>query len=558
MKSITNYKLLLILVVLLGFILRFYRLGEVPVSLYWDEVASAYNAYSIAMTGKDEYGIPHPFLFKSFVDYKTPGNIYLTSLVIKVFGLNEFSTRFSSAFLGSLSILICFFLIKELLKNQRFKNKPINENMVAILASFLFAISPWHIQFSRTGFEANVALFIILLSIFLILKFINSQRPNFLYLSAILFGLSFYFYRSVFVFVPLFLVGLFFIYRQTFLSKKNIKHSVIASAIFFLVLLPFLPPALSPEGTLRQRQVNIFDNLNDKIYQAAVKQNQAGNTLLSKILYNRRIVYASAIISNYTGHFGPTFLFTVGDTNGRHDIIDMGLMYIWEAPFLVLGLLFLLKLRKETRYVILLWFLVAPIPGTFSLPSPHALRSLTMLPIPQLLAAFGLTYSFYLLRKEWRKYFILGVSIIVAVFFLRYLYLYYQVTPKATAHDWADGYKQLTQYVFANEGNYDKVIVSGHWWQPYIFFLFYKQYSPKAYQESGSKKGFDKYVFGGTRWDMDGQELDHEDLQKLAGAKNILVALSPVEYELQKDNVVKLTEIKDHNNKVVFIMAKPR
>src|SRR5450631_284244 len=94
--------LLLFLIVLFGGFLRFVNISKVPVSLYWDETASTYNAYSIEKTGKDEYGKPFPLLFRSFNDYKTPANIYLTAVAIKIFGLNEFSARFTSAFLGTL------------------------------------------------------------------------------------------------------------------------------------------------------------------------------------------------------------------------------------------------------------------------------------------------------------------------------------------------------------------------------------------------------------------------------------------------------------------------
>ena len=108
----------LFFILILGGFLRFYKIDQVPVSLYWDETASAYNAYSIALTGKDEYGTSFPLLFRSFDDYKAPGNIYLTSLAVRLFGLNEFSARFTSAFLGTVSILITYLLISEIFNEK--------------------------------------------------------------------------------------------------------------------------------------------------------------------------------------------------------------------------------------------------------------------------------------------------------------------------------------------------------------------------------------------------------------------------------------------------------
>src|SRR6266576_3075089 len=78
--------------------------------------------------------------------------------------------------------------------------------------------------------------------------------------------------------------------------------------------------------------------------------------------------------------------------------------------------------------------------------------------------------------KKYGKPFILALSILTVIFFARYLNLYFITTPDLVASAWADGYKQLVGYVSANESSYDKILISGHYWQPYIYFLFYKKY----------------------------------------------------------------------------------
>ena len=70
----------IIVILLIAAFLRFYKLDSYPVSISWDEAAIGYNAYSIAQTGKDEYGQKFPVLFRSFNDYKLPGYIYLDAL----------------------------------------------------------------------------------------------------------------------------------------------------------------------------------------------------------------------------------------------------------------------------------------------------------------------------------------------------------------------------------------------------------------------------------------------------------------------------------------------
>ena len=129
---------------------RFYKLGAVPTSLNADEAAIGYNAYSILKTGKDEYGRKFPLLFQSFDDFKMPVYIYLTVPSIAIFGLNDFSVRLPSALLGTLTVFVTYLLIEGL-----FASIPIG-----VIASFLLAISPWHLQFSRSAYEANIAVFL--------------------------------------------------------------------------------------------------------------------------------------------------------------------------------------------------------------------------------------------------------------------------------------------------------------------------------------------------------------------------------------------------------------
>ena len=113
------YISLFIATLVVGIFLRFYRLGGIPDSLNWDEVSWGYNAYSILKTGHDEHGAFMPLSFKAFGDYKQPVYVYLTSLSVGLFGLNPFSVRFSSAFLGVLTIPFVWLLVFELFKKEK-------------------------------------------------------------------------------------------------------------------------------------------------------------------------------------------------------------------------------------------------------------------------------------------------------------------------------------------------------------------------------------------------------------------------------------------------------
>ncbi|MEK9171508.1 MAG: 4-amino-4-deoxy-L-arabinose transferase, partial [Patescibacteria group bacterium] len=72
-----KYLIVLSCTFFLAAFLRFYKLGQIPSSLDWDEVSLAYNAQSILQTGKDEFGHSWPLSIQSFSDYKPPVYTYL-------------------------------------------------------------------------------------------------------------------------------------------------------------------------------------------------------------------------------------------------------------------------------------------------------------------------------------------------------------------------------------------------------------------------------------------------------------------------------------------------
>src|SRR3989338_9942885 len=155
-------KNLLVIILVIAAVLRFWQLGQNPPGLTWDEAAWGYNAYAIGIDGRDEFGrlLPVDYL-ESFGDFKPPMYAYLDVVPIKLFGLTEFSTRFPSAFFGVLTVLVTYFLTKRIFWNSKSKE------MYALLSALFLAISPWHIMLSRAAFEANVATFFIIAGIWL-------------------------------------------------------------------------------------------------------------------------------------------------------------------------------------------------------------------------------------------------------------------------------------------------------------------------------------------------------------------------------------------------------
>src|SRR6185369_8537483 len=96
-KMKRNTLFLLIGILFIGALFRFWALGTNPPSLDWDEAALGYNAYSIMQTGRDEYGKSYPIILQSFGDYKPALYTYLTIPSVALFGLTPFAVRLPSA-----------------------------------------------------------------------------------------------------------------------------------------------------------------------------------------------------------------------------------------------------------------------------------------------------------------------------------------------------------------------------------------------------------------------------------------------------------------------------
>lgn len=550
-SSFLNTNFFLILVFALSAFIRFYQISQVPVSLYWDEIAVGYNAYSILHTGKDEYGNYLPVLFESYHDQKMPLFVYLSSVSIAFFGLNEFAVRFPSALFGLTGIVFLFFLIKEL-TNKVEKSK----YYLALLSAFIFCITPWHIIFSRTGYEANIALTFLLSGLYFFVRGLN--RSLYFLLSVICYVLACYTYRSSLLFASCIL---FFLITYFYKDLRKIDIKKIILLILFATIL-FLPLGLNfiQKGDERFSQVSIFSNQNESIATNVRKIQESGNSFIAKALFNRRMVYVNQFLTGYFSHFKPDFLFFAGDGNPRHGVKGMGVLYYWQLPFILIGIWYFLKHDRKLSFIMLGWLAISPISSSFAVPTPHALRALPMVIPFAAFTAGGIICILQILKSERNKYLFGIVLFFVLILNLSFFVKHYYIQNTEIANSqWGDGYKQLVVEVANLSDKYDKVVISGHYWQPYAYFLFYLKYDPVLYQKNGSSVSFDKYIFGGTDWDksVGRAELNDVDLKSYANnAKKILVALSPAEYLTQVSHVTPIKNIKNHKGDVVFILAQ--
>lgn len=509
-KKLTTY-IILALIVIIATFLRFYQLGVNPPSLNWDETSLGYNAYSILKTGSDEYGTFLPLNIRSFDDYKPPMYAYLTIPFVAVFELNEFAVRFPSAVAGVLTVITMYFLVKELL----FKWEGQPRERIALVAAFFLAISPWHLQFSRAAFEGNIGLFFFVAGLWLFLKGLKNSK---LFLASIIFFiLSLYSYHSFRLLIPLLLGFLAVVFWKDLVRKRIISLAVIILFMFFAapVYLSFLT---TRESGSRLSMVTIFSDPNfieSSIAQIELAKNN--NDPIGILLGNRRLVFGLAVVKGYLDHFNPDFLFLHGDGGVQHHAVDMGMLYLWDLPFILLGIYVLLNRRNRYAAVIFALFLFAPLPAAITTGTPHPVRAIAMVPGLHIFAAVGVVFFIErLLKSKYRFY----RSVLLMVVFstltfniMYYFYQYYVRTPIAYGYFWQYGYKQIVKYAKEHENQFDKILITYKYDQPYIYYLFYNKIDPSWYQKNWDynknghvdrfKRVIGKYEFRAIDWAKD-------------------------------------------------------
>ncbi|HUD45087.1 MAG TPA: glycosyltransferase family 39 protein [Patescibacteria group bacterium] len=454
-KKIKLELILLVLIVVFSAFLRLNDLNNLPPGLYTDEVSIGLNAYLLTTTGRDEFNIPHPLWFRSYGDYKLPVYIYSVAASMLAFGKNDFAVRLPSALAGIGSVVVMYFLLRTLLSLSVVKGRDWLRHL-PILGALLMAVSSWAIQFSRGGFEVNEGIFFFYLGIWLYLLFIKKEKVYYLLSAFILFVVSMYTYHTFRLNVPV-----LFIVLSIFSFFKFPKHRVlliVSLVISFILFLPLLQFSLSPFGQNRFSATSAFSEYPvSSVFQALV-------------------LYPLVFLKDYLSFFSFDFLFSGGDGIGRHQVPGFGEMYRWQLPFLIAGIIFLVKEKRSyLKYVTFFLLLLSPFAASFARPSPHALRSLPMVVPYLILISIGILGVYNIVKKNVKIKigFILIVTSVAIYEFLLLEHFYYVHYPNVNVLDWGAGYKQIVQAVEPIKSKYKVIYVDDKLSYAKTYFAFY-------------------------------------------------------------------------------------
>lgn len=507
-------KWFLVLVIFVGFFLRVANLSSHPAGFTPDEASFGYDAYSILKTGKDQWGNSFPLVFKSFGDDKLPLYGYLTVPSVFLFGLSEFSVRLPNALIGGLAIIVTYFLVKKLFKNES----------LAIFSSFLLAISPWHIMLSRGAFEANLTTFLLPFGILLFLN--GLKNPKYLVFSAIVFGLNLFSYHTARILTPL-IVG-FLVWQNWQGIKSKFLLFFVVFGIFLLVAIYFYFMAGGRIGSSA-----IFDlGFADDRYLAQA----AGEPgLIAKFFYNRPVYVLRQFLTNYLSYFSPQFLVVSGPAEATYGMVPgVGVIYFIEAVFLI-GFIWMISKGVEKNWLkslelLLFWVFISPIPASLTKgPGFAANRVEFVLPALQIILSLGAFFVFQKLKQNLASKLLIVSYLVISLFSFSFVLEKYLITQKVNySKAMLFGMGDLVRFFSEVKDEGQKVIVSKTISEPHIYFAFYEKIDPFLFQKETQN------------WSLVNGWVDQMN-----------------EYQLGKYTFKSIDKIADFRKKGVLLVGKP-
>lgn len=529
-----NKKILFVLILFIAAFLRLWKLTAVPVSLFGDELDVGYHAYSILKTGRDYYGNFVPLHFHSLAEWRTPLYLYSAVPTVAIFGISPLGVRLPAAFFGILGIIGIYVLVKELIRRED----------ISLLSALLLAMSPWHIQYSRAGFEVTQLLVFLLFGLYYFFR--SLKESKYLWVSVTLLTFTPWIYSTAKLFTPLLFIFLFLIWSKDIL--KMVKTDLIKGVVVGLLIgLPIAYSTIFGGGTQRAGYTSVFTDptIEPEVGTARMADNlMRGDLVLGyqpniwdKVFHNKFTFWSEAITKNYMQTFSFDFLFTNGDPNLRHSIKGVGQFYKVEVIALIIGLIlfFASRVGKRIKIFVAFWVVIGALPAELTRDGGnHATRLFVILPPMILLMSYGLIEPLRKLNKPLRTIFLISYFLLLISGFVFYQHNYWIHNPWESERWWHAGFKEAISSIKEVDKDYERIIISNAGEPAWIFFAGWYEYPPAKWQEEfplgndllmdgfGVVSHTDKYHFG--TFNVVGASL--YDLDKYIDNKTLYMAVA--------------------------------
>ncbi len=443
---------IVVVVVILFFV--FYRLTEIPSSLFCDETEFA--LVSKQLIEGDYSNFYNPFYYKHFSYVLPTLVIYLKAPFIFVFGLTEFAVRFGSSFYTVLSIFIWYFIYKEL----GWKNK--------LMSLLILTLFPIFLHQMRLGFGMAETYAVWSLSIFFMIRM--RKNPTYFRQMLVAFLVGFCFFgqtSSIFITIPVFVAFLFTSYLIEDISRKLSLKTILKRYVAFVATLLLV---ISPVFIQMKFYPGYFERLEQKNVQNI-------DLTLGEHFYR--------VSENIPKYFDPEYLFIKGEYEipnafiSRHSLTGMGVLNPIIIALVLIGLVGLFLQNYEQKYFVvsMIALLFYPLPDLLTTKIDQApyTYSATMILI---VLPFIIGYSLNVinsLKSQSVKIALLGGIGIYMLFYGYLLFTKLEVYPMKSADYWGfqEGMKQLVEVSAEKQGMYDEILITDFFNSPQSLLSFY-------------------------------------------------------------------------------------
>ncbi len=435
-----NWILIFILVV--ATVLRFYKLGTLPPGLHPDEAANGLDVIGMIDQGK----------FSVIFDTNGPREglfLYLQGFFVwlgKFFSIESLhytslALRIAPAIIGVVTVFGIYKLAKEFF----------NKN-VALFASAALAVSSWHIQFSRNGFRAIMTpLILVFLFYFFIRAYRNGKLKDYIW-SGVFLALGFYTYLS-FRMIPLVFLALIIyilMIKKKFFSA-NVKNLAYFIGVFFICMIPMIFHFINvPADILGRASTSIFGQEQNPFF-----------------IFGDNIV-KTAQMFNF-----------VGDANYRHNVASLPMLEpIIGVLFWVGLILALFKIKKIEYFILIVSLAVLSLPELLTGEGiPHALRLVGIIPVVFILSGLGFEWFIALLKKvgNVKFKFFEGIiaTLILCLSLLTAAHKYFVILPNSTdgREAYAEDMVTMAERIKVLPQNQEVILIAGEYGTKTVKYL---------------------------------------------------------------------------------------
>jgi hypothetical protein len=386
-KSMTSHRRDLVwrigaatLVLLIAAALRYFRLGDHPLGIFFDPAINGLDSVRLMQRGG-------PVIF-----FPTNGGreaFFMVLLIpfIALFGTTPFAIRFLTTSLSLLTVVVLFISLYDLrgMLFRRGKEPGYNGLYLPFIAGLVLATMYWAVSVSRLGQRPVLVPLLAVLIVWLFLKGWETNRRRWFLLAGLFMGLAGHTYSAARLLPVILVIALLpelFIATTTRLKRRVSvgNHFIfLPDQAQLMNLIVFLLAALTIYAPLAWYLVN----------HPAQFTARAGSVMIWNFLPT-----PAAIVTELGLNAGriAAFFCCRGSPNPIFGPPGYPGLPLLLAPFLLLGLAVTVRRWRHLFYrLVFVWWLAGISPSLIAIEAPHPLRMIVALPATAILVGLGFT-----------------------------------------------------------------------------------------------------------------------------------------------------------------------